>query len=87
MMLISLFLYIVSFVTTLGPITFVYIPEVIQPSKVPYAVALDWLVGALVVFLFPIVRNSCGNVDCPSVFLFLSICMGIGLVVCYFLMV
>ena len=68
-------------------ITWLYIPEVIQPNKIALSTAIIWLMGAFVTFLYPLVRNSCGDQVCPEVFAFLGACMAVETVVCYFCMV
>lgn len=87
LVLVGVFIYIFSFVITYGPIMWLYFPEIIQPSRVPFAVTANWLTNCLTVFLFPIVRKSCNNIDCPPVFLFLSCCMVLTVVICQNLMV
>ena len=87
LIIFSVFIYILAFVSTLGPIMWMYFAEVIQPNRVPFAVASNWLSNSMIVIFFPIIRASCGNIDCPPVFLFLAGCVLIALIVCKFFMV
>lgn len=41
---------------TLGPLPWVYIAETVEPSKVAYASAANWIGCSLVVTLFPIIK-------------------------------
>lgn len=56
-MLAGLFLYMAMFSISLGPVVWLYIPEVIQPKIIPFTTAMNWTSAALVIFLFPVVTN------------------------------
>lgn len=86
-LIVSATIYNISLLLSIGPIMWLYLPEIVQPNKIPYAITLNWLVGSLILFLFPIVRGSCGNRDCPQIFVFFAFCMFIGSVICYVFMV
>lgn len=85
--LTSFFVNICSFVFSTTTVTWIYIPEVVQPRLVPVTTAIIWAMGGVITILFPIVRTACGDPDCPYVFLFLSFCMVVESVVCYFFLV
>lgn len=53
---ISFVVFICSFTMTVGPITWLYIPEIVQPPTIPYTTMTSWACAYLMVFLFPIIR-------------------------------
>ena len=55
LVLTGLILYMVTFGASLGPIVWMYIPEVVDPKIVPFATAVNWFSGSLVIILFPII--------------------------------
>lgn len=57
-MLTGLFLYMAMFSISLGPVVWLYIPEVVQPKIIPFTTAMNWTSAALVIFLFPVVTNE-----------------------------
>jgi FtsH-binding integral membrane protein len=56
LIMVSFFTYIISFVITLGPIVWLYIPEVVQPNIVPYTTMTNWFCACLIITLFPVIR-------------------------------
>jgi len=51
----GMFLYLGCFGGTIGPISWLYISEIVQPKMYSYAVAIVWAMAAFVVLVFPIV--------------------------------
>ena len=83
----SSLLYFIAFVLTLGPIMWLYIPEIIQPNRVSYAVMSNWFTNSSIMVLFPIIRSHCGDIDCPIVFIVFCVSMVICFVTCKIFMV
>ena len=83
----SFFVYIIAFVVTYGPIMWLYIPEIVQPNFVPYVITCHWATCCTVITLFPIVRSACGDLNCPWIFLFFTVCVGVCMLVVHKMMV
>ena len=52
---IGVFLFIINFGLTLGPVIFIYIPEVVDQHLISYAIAAMWIASSLAITLFPII--------------------------------
>ena len=52
----GLFAFQVSYGSTLGSIVWLYIPEIVSPSKVSIAITCNWTSASLVVILFPVIE-------------------------------
>lgn len=46
----------IVFTTTLGPTNWIYIAEIVQPNIIPYTTMVNWIVVAIILTLFPIVK-------------------------------
>lgn len=57
MILFGLFLFMLIFGLSLGPVVWLYIPEIVQPSIIPYSTAANWIGALLTIFLFPIIAG------------------------------
>lgn len=64
--LFGLFIYMGVFGISLGPIVWLYIPEIVQPKVVPFSTAANWISASLIIMLFPIMTEHLLN-DNPSV--------------------
>jgi MFS family permease len=53
--ILGLFLCRWMFSMTIGPITWLYIPEVVEPSVAGVATMLNWVAAASVSFIYPII--------------------------------
>lgn len=71
-----------TFVTTLGPLTWLYIPEIIQPPSVPHATMVNWGVACLVITLFPIFKHHSARI-----FLFFALMTFCNIIMCWLLMI
>ena len=71
----SLFIYLAAFTMTVGPITWLYVPEIIQPGIVAYATMINWLSACLVVWVYPVARENSANKDVSWLYLLFSGCM------------
>jgi len=58
LILFGLFMFMGFFGFSLGPIVWLYIPEIVQPRIVPYSTASNWICAALVIILFPIITDN-----------------------------
>jgi hypothetical protein len=69
-LLIGIFLFVIDFGLSIGPITWLYIPAVVGPSIVPYAVAFNWISASVVIILFPILTDDYLNGNPAFLFIF-----------------
>lgn len=61
---------------TIGPITWMYLPEVVEPAIAGVATMLNWVAAASVSFIYPIIVEIVGS-PCLIFFLFgLSVLIG-----------
>lgn len=74
--------YVSTFVMTLGPIAWLYIPEIVQPPLVPYTTMTHWALACTVITIFPMIKDYAA-----ILFLFFSLMTGCNAVMCYYLMV
>lgn len=58
LILVGLFLFMWVFGISLGPIVWLYIPEIVQPKIVPFSTATNWICASLVIILFPILTDN-----------------------------
>jgi hypothetical protein len=82
LIIICLIMFVSSFVITLGPITWLYIPEIVQPPTVPYITIINWVLACLIITVFPMVKDYTS-----LIFLFFFGISVVNFVMCYFLMV
>ena len=52
---VGFILFRIIFSATLGPIVWLYLPEIIEPNIFGIATMLNWLSAALISFAFPVV--------------------------------
>lgn len=52
----GLVLFMANFGFTLGPVVWVYLPEIVQPNVLPYATMVNWASAALIMLLFPVIK-------------------------------
>lgn len=57
----SLFLYMLMFGFTLGPIVWMYIPEFLQAKWIPFTTMTNWSGCMITVLLFPIIKDAMGT--------------------------
>lgn len=53
--LLGLVIFMANFGLSLGPVVWLYIPEIVQPNIVPFSTGVNWGGAALVMLLFPII--------------------------------
>lgn len=86
-LLVGIFLFIINFGLTLGPVTWIYIPQIVDPNIIPYSITLNWLSGSFVVILFPILTIDLLNQNPAILFGFSAAwCIG-GAVINYFFVI
>lgn len=77
MILIGLFFYMAVFGLSLGPVVWLYIPEIVQPKIVPYSTASNWISASLVIILFPIITDNILDKNPGILFVFFTVwCTG-----------
>jgi hypothetical protein len=77
LILIGLFMFMAVFGLSLGPVVWLYIPEIVQPKIVPYSTASNWISASLVIILFPIATEDLLNGNPGVLFVFFTVwCLG-----------
>jgi hypothetical protein len=66
----SLYLFMISFGFTLGPVVWLYIPEIVPAEIVPYTTMGNWAGASVTIILFPILGKVVGS---GYLFFFLSV--------------
>ena len=66
----GLIIFMADFGLSLGPIVWLYIPEIVEPQIIPFTTLSNWAAAAVVMFLYPILSNSLGS---GPVFLFFGL--------------
>ena len=61
MIVVGLFIWMIGFGLSLGPIVWLYIAEIIQPDFIPFPTTVNWFMAALVAILFPILLQAFGS--------------------------
>ena len=56
LIIFGLVLFMANFGFTLGPVVWVYLPEIVQPNVLPYATMVNWASAAFIMLLFPVIR-------------------------------
>lgn len=64
------------FSATLGPVPWIYLPEIVEPDIVGISTMLNWLTAALISFIFPLIVAALGGPE--WMFLILSLTMWIS---------
>ena len=70
LVLAGLALFMANFGMSLGPVVWLYIPEILEPKYIPISTLANWAGAAAVMFLYPILSKSLGPVP---LFLFFAI--------------
>lgn len=82
LIIVCLICYASAFVITLGPITWLYIPQIVQPPTVPFTTMLNWFLACIIITLFPMMQAYL-----KWIFLFFAFIVAANFFMCYFLMV
>jgi SP family arabinose:H+ symporter-like MFS transporter len=85
--LVLLFAFLFRFIAgcTLGPITWIYIPEIVNPNLIAFSICMNWIAQGFLLTFFPIVEEYTG--DMGYSFLICALFGLIGLLINYWLMI
>lgn len=56
LLMIAFVYFMANFGLSLGPIIWLYMPEIVKPAFLPYSTMVNWATSALVILLFPIIK-------------------------------
>lgn len=56
LIIFGLVLFMANFGITLGPVVWVYLPEIVQPKILSYAAMVNWLTAAFIMLFFPVLK-------------------------------
>lgn len=56
LIIFGLVLFMANFGFTLGPVVWVYLPEIVHPNILPFATMINWASAALIMLLFPVIK-------------------------------
>ncbi len=74
----GLVVFMANFGLSLGPIVWLYIPEILEPSLIPFSTGANWATATLITLLFPILKEAFGNA--AYLFLFYAVYSAVGFV-------
>lgn len=72
--LVSIMIFMILFGLTLGPVVWLYVPEIIPPRFVPFATCINWIGCSLTLVIAPIIMEST-NSSYPIFFMFGGYCL------------
>lgn len=78
--LMALFYYMANFGLSLGPIVWMYIPEIVAPDFLPFSTMVNWGGSAATILLFPIIKAKLPGENPGPLFLFFAIWSGVSYV-------
>lgn len=61
MILIGLVIFMADFGLSLGPVVWLYIPEILEPDLIPFSTGANWGAATLITILFPILKSAFGT--------------------------
>lgn len=61
LIIVSLYVFMTSFGFTLGPVVWLYIPEIVPASVVPFSTLANWAAASITIILFPILGDAIGQ--------------------------
>lgn len=73
----GLVIYMANFGLSLGPVVWLYIPEILEPDLIPFSTGANWAVASLITILFPILKNKLGS--SAPLFMFYGVYSALGL--------
>ena len=56
--LVGALAFMINYGCSLGPVVWLYIPEIVPPSMIPLTTAFNWISFSIVVTLFPITTDK-----------------------------
>jgi hypothetical protein len=72
LILTGLFIYTAMFGVSLGPVVWLYIPEVVEAKFIPFTTATNWICASIVIILFPILTDNVLDGNPAILFLFFA---------------
>ena len=81
LILTGLFLYMAVFGLSLGPVVWLYIPEIVQPRIVSYSTAANWISAFTIITFFPIITDSLLDGNPKFLFLFFALWCAVSFVI------
>jgi MFS family permease len=72
LILSGLVIFMANFGLSLGPVVWLYIPEVVQPNIVPFSTGINWAGATVCMLLFPIIKDALPNQNPGYLFLFFA---------------
>lgn len=78
LILLALFYYMANFGLSLGPIVWMYIPEIVAPDFLPFSTMVNWGGSAATILLFPIIKASLPDENPGPMFVFFAIWSGVS---------
>lgn len=57
MILSGLVIFMGNFGISLGPVVWLYIPEIVQANIIPFSTGVNWAAAACCMLLFPIIKD------------------------------
>lgn len=73
LILIGLFTYMINFGLSLGPVVWMYIPEIVPAKFLPYSTMINWGGSAFCILFFPIIKARLPNQNPALMFYFFAI--------------
>lgn len=73
--IIGLMAFSLIFGMSIGPVTWLYVSQVVDPELIPYGAIANRFTAFLSILLFPIITNNILDGDCSMLFLFFAILM------------
>jgi MFS family permease len=61
MILIGLVIFMADFGLSLGPVVWLYIPEILEPDLIAFSTGANWGAATLITILFPILKKAFGT--------------------------
>jgi MFS family permease len=81
LLMVAFIYFMANFGLSLGPIIWLYIPEIVKPSFLPYSTMTNWAFLALVILLFPIIKARLPHQNPALIFLFFSFWSAISVLI------
>lgn len=69
---VGLIIFMANFGLSLGPVVWLYIPEVLEPRYIPISTLSNWLSAAIIMFSYPVLSKAIG--PSPLFFFFAAWC-------------
>ena len=87
LILAGLFSYMFIYGISIGTIVWLYLAEIAEPSIISYATLVTWCGAAIVMVLFPIIKNILPGQNPSYLFLFFLVWTSISFVVNHFALI